>query len=83
MTSGFFQSTLAMAMALGRFVPILAVLCLAGSLARQKPVPVTAGTLPTTGWLFVALVTATVILVAALTFVPATLWTTREWRCEL
>ncbi len=70
-TSGFFQSTLAMAMAFGRFVPILAVLCLAGSLARQKPVPATAGTLPTTGGLFVALVTATVILVAALTFVPA------------
>jgi potassium-transporting ATPase potassium-binding subunit len=70
-TSGFFQSTLAMAMAFGRFVPILAVLCLAGSLAQQKPVPVTAGTLPTTGALFVTLVTATVILIAALTFVPA------------
>ena len=70
-TSGWFQSTLAMAMAFGRFVPILAVLCLAGSLARQKPVPVTAGTLPTTGGLFVTLVTATVILVAALTFFPA------------
>ncbi len=70
-TSGFFQSTLAVAMAFGRFVPILAVLCLAGSLAQQKPVPVTAGTLPTTGALFVSLVTATVILIAALTFVPA------------
>jgi len=70
-TSGFFQSTLGMAMAFGRFVPILAVLCLAGSLAQQKPVPVTAGTLPTTGGLFVALVTATVMLVAALTFFPA------------
>ncbi len=70
-TSGFFQSTLAVAMAFGRFVPILAVLCLAGSLAQQKPVPVTAGTLPTTGGLFVSLVTATVILVAALTFFPA------------
>jgi potassium-transporting ATPase potassium-binding subunit len=70
-TSGFFQSTLAMAMAFGRFIPILAVLCLAGSLAQQKPVPVTAGTLPTTGALFVTLVTATVILIAALTFVPA------------
>jgi K+-transporting ATPase ATPase A chain len=70
-TSGFFQSTLAMAMAFGRFVPVLAVLCLAGSLAQQKPVPVTAGTLPTTGALFVTLVTATVILIAALTFFPA------------
>ncbi len=70
-TSGFFQSTLAMAMAFGRFIPVLAVLCLAGSLAQQKPVPVTAGTLPTTGALFVSLVTATVILIAALTFFPA------------
>ncbi|MGH3772412.1 MAG: potassium-transporting ATPase subunit KdpA [Pseudonocardiaceae bacterium] len=70
-TSGFFQSTLAVAMVFGRFIPILAVLCLAGSLARQTTVPVTAGTLPTTGALFVALVTATVILVAALTFIPA------------
>jgi potassium-transporting ATPase potassium-binding subunit len=70
-TSSFFQPTLAIAMAFGRFVPILAVLCLAGSLAQQKPVPVTAGTLPTTGGLFVTLVTATVILVAALTFFPA------------
>ncbi|MGH3798496.1 MAG: potassium-transporting ATPase subunit KdpA [Pseudonocardiaceae bacterium] len=70
-TSGWFQSTLAIAMALGRFVPILAVLCLAGSLARQKAVPVTAGTLPTTGGLFVSMVTGTVLLVAALTFVPA------------
>ncbi|MGH3935816.1 MAG: potassium-transporting ATPase subunit KdpA [Pseudonocardiaceae bacterium] len=70
-TSDFFQSTLAVAMAFGRFVPIIAVLCLAGSLAQQKPVPVTAGTLPTTGALFVSLVTATVILIAALTFFPA------------
>lgn len=70
-TSGFFQTTLGTAMAIGRFVPILAVLCLAGSLARQQPVPVTAGTLPTTGGLFVTLLTATVILVAALTFFPA------------
>ncbi|HKR48769.1 MAG TPA: potassium-transporting ATPase subunit KdpA [Pseudonocardiaceae bacterium] len=70
-TSGFFQSTLAVAMTFGRFIPILAVLCLAGSLAQQKPVPVTAGTLPTTGALFVTLVTATVVLIAALTFVPA------------
>ncbi|HEY6423610.1 MAG TPA: potassium-transporting ATPase subunit KdpA [Pseudonocardiaceae bacterium] len=70
-TNGWFQSTLGIAMALGRFVPILAVLCLAGSLARQKTVPVTAGTLPTTGGLFVAMVAGTVLLVAALTFVPA------------
>jgi K+-transporting ATPase ATPase A chain len=58
-------------MALGRFVPIVAVLCLAGSLAAQKEVPVTAGTLPTTGPLFATLLGGAIVLVAALTFVPA------------
>jgi K+-transporting ATPase ATPase A chain len=70
-TNGWFQSTLAICMLLGRFVPILAVLCLAGSLAAQKKVPATAGTLPTTGPLFATLLTGTVVLVAALTFIPA------------
>ena len=58
-------------MAIGRFVPILAVLCLAGSLAAQRKVPETAGTLPTTGPLFATMLTGTVVLVAALTFIPA------------
>jgi potassium-transporting ATPase potassium-binding subunit len=70
-TSNWFQSTLAVAMALGRFVPILATLCLAGSLAAQKKVPETAGTLPTTGALFGSLLAGTIVLVAALTFIPA------------
>jgi K+-transporting ATPase ATPase A chain len=70
-TSDWFQSSFAVAMALGRFVPILAVLCLAGSLAAQRRVPETAGTLPTTGPLFATLLTGTVVLVAALTFIPA------------
>ncbi|HJQ46407.1 MAG TPA: potassium-transporting ATPase subunit KdpA [Amycolatopsis sp.] len=70
-TSNWFQSTLAVAMALGRFVPILATLCLAGSLAQQKKVPETAGTLPTTGPLFGSLLAGTIVLVAALTFIPA------------
>jgi potassium-transporting ATPase potassium-binding subunit len=70
-TSNFFQSTLGIAMLFGRFVPILAVLCLAGSLARQKKVPETAGTLPTTGPLFASLVGGTIVLVAAIVFVPA------------
>ncbi|HEY0453390.1 potassium-transporting ATPase subunit KdpA [Actinophytocola sp.] len=70
-TSPWFQSTLAICMLLGRFVPILAVLCLAGSLAAQKKVPATAGTLPTQGPLFASLLTGTVVLVAALTFIPA------------
>ena len=53
------------------FVPILAVLCLAGSLAAQKKVPETAGTLPTTSPLFATMLAGTVVLVAALTFIPA------------
>jgi potassium-transporting ATPase potassium-binding subunit len=70
-TSGWFQATLAVCMLLGRLIPILAVLRLAGSLAEQKKVPETAGTLPTTGALFPAMLTGTVVLVAALTFIPA------------
>ncbi|GHG11027.1 MULTISPECIES: potassium-transporting ATPase subunit KdpA [Amycolatopsis] len=70
-TNDWFQSSFGVAMAFGRFVPILAVLCLAGSLAAQRKVPETAGTLPTTGPLFATLLTGTVVLVAALTFIPA------------
>ena len=70
-TSNFFQSTLGICMLLGRFVPILATLALAGSLARQRRVPAGAGTLPTNGPLFGVLVGGTIILVAALTFFPA------------
>ncbi|HEX6358414.1 potassium-transporting ATPase subunit KdpA [Actinophytocola sp.] len=70
-TSPWFQSSLGICMLFGRMVPILAVLCLAGSLARQRKVPETAGTLPTTGALFPAMLTGTVVLVAALTFIPA------------
>ncbi len=70
-TSGWFQSTLGICMLLGRFIPILAVLCLAGSLAAQQKVPETAGTLPTTGALFPTMLTGTIVLVAALTFIPA------------
>ena len=58
-------------MFVGRFVPALAVLAIAGSLARKKIVPAGPGTLPTHGPLFVALLVATVLLVGALTFVPA------------
>jgi potassium-transporting ATPase potassium-binding subunit len=70
-TSPFFQSTLGLAMLFGRFVPILAVLALAGSLAAQRRVEPGAGTLPTDGPLFGVLVAGTVVLVAALTFFPA------------
>ncbi|MDA3630060.1 potassium-transporting ATPase subunit KdpA [Saccharopolyspora sp. WRP15-2] len=70
-TSDFFQAALGLAMLFGRFVPILAVLMLAGSVAAQQRVPATAGTLPTTGPLFAGLLGGTVVLVAALTFLPA------------
>ncbi|MCS7475236.1 potassium-transporting ATPase subunit KdpA [Umezawaea endophytica] len=70
-TNDWFQSSLGVCMLLGRFIPIVAVLCLAGSLAAQKKVPESAGTLPTTGPLFATLLGGSVVLVAALTFVPA------------
>ncbi|MFD7654468.1 potassium-transporting ATPase subunit KdpA [Actinosynnema sp. NPDC059797] len=70
-TGDWFQASLGVCMALGRFVPIVAVLCLAGSLAAQRKAPVTAGTLPTTGPLFATLLGGAIVLVAALTFVPA------------
>jgi len=70
-SSDWFQSSLGICMLFGRFIPILAVLCLAGSLATQKKVPATEGTLPTHGPLFGVLLTGTVVLVAALTFIPA------------
>jgi K+-transporting ATPase ATPase A chain len=59
------------AMFLGRYWIIVAVLALAGSLARKKHVAPSAGTLPTHGPLFAALLVSTVLLVGALTFVPA------------
>lgn len=67
-----YQNTaLGVAMLLGRFVPIVLVLGLAGSLAQQRKVPVSAGTLPTHGPLFVTLLVGVVLIVALLTFVPA------------
>ncbi len=67
----FYNVALAVAMALGRFLPICFVLALAGSLAAQTTTPATAGTLPTHKPLFVGLVAGVVVVVAALTFVPA------------
>ena len=67
----FYNVGLALVMLLGRFVPILLVLALADSLASQRPVPVTAGTLPTHRPLFVAMLVGVVLIVAGLTFFPA------------
>ncbi|WP_027860992.1 potassium-transporting ATPase subunit KdpA [Marmoricola sp. URHB0036] len=66
----FYDIALALAMLIGRFVPILLVLALAGSLARQQPVPANEGTLPTHGGLFVSMLVGVVIIVAGLTFFP-------------
>lgn len=61
---------LGVAMLLGRFVPVVLVLALAGSLGAQRPVPATAGTLPTHRPLFVGLLVGTAVLVTALVFFP-------------
>ena len=66
----FYNIALGFAMLLGRFLPIIFVLALAGSLARQQQVPRTEGTLPTHGPLFVGMLTGVVLIVAGLTFFP-------------
>ncbi len=66
----FYNTGLGLAMLLGRFVPIVLVLALAGSLARQAPVPVSAGTLPTHRPLFATMLAGVVVIVAGLTFFP-------------
>jgi len=67
----FFNITLAVAMLVGRFLPIVPVLGLAGSLATKQPVPASAGTFPTDTPLFAVLLLAVVLIVAGLTFFPA------------
>src|SRR6202044_3798215 len=67
----FYNVVLALAIWFGRYWPIVAVLAIAGSLAAKKRVPVTLGTMPTHGPTFVVLLIGTVLLVGALTFVPA------------
>ncbi len=66
----WFNTALGLAMLLGRFVPIVLVLALAGSLAAQDRVPATAGTLPTHRPQFVGLLVGVTILVTALTYFP-------------
>jgi K+-transporting ATPase ATPase A chain len=67
----FYNTALGLAMLVARYGVIVPVLAVAGSLARKKIVPSSSGTLPTHGPLFVGLLVGTVILVGALTFVPA------------
>ncbi|MBU6440697.1 MAG: potassium-transporting ATPase subunit KdpA [Betaproteobacteria bacterium] len=67
----FYNLGLGLAMWFGRFVSIVAALAIAGSLASKKRLAASSGTMPTHGALFVSLLLGTVLLVAALTFLPA------------
>ncbi len=67
----FWNDTLGVAMLVGRFLFIIPVLAVAGSLAAKKIVPASAGTFPTDGGLFVGLVVGVILIVGGLTFFPA------------
>ena len=67
----FGNTLLGLCMLLGRFLPVVFALGLAGSLARQAPVPRSAGTLPTHTPLFVTLVVGVLVVVTGLTYFPA------------
>ena len=67
----FYNWLLALVMGVGRFGVIIPVLAIAGALAAKKRLPTTAGTLPTHGPLFVALLIGTVLLVGLLNYIPA------------
>jgi K+-transporting ATPase ATPase A chain len=69
-TSQWYESTLGLAMLIGRFFLVIPVLAIAGSLVRKPKVPVTAGTFPTDSALFGGLVLGVVLIVAGLTFFP-------------
>jgi K+-transporting ATPase ATPase A chain len=67
----YLNTTLGIAMLCGRFLMFIPLLAAAGSLAQKKVVPVSAGTFPTHGPLFVTLLVGVVLIVGALTFFPA------------
>jgi K+-transporting ATPase ATPase A chain len=67
----WYNLTIGLAMLFGRFFMIIPMLAVAGSLAAKKRVPVSSGTFPTHGALFVGLLVGTVLIVGALTFFPA------------
>jgi K+-transporting ATPase ATPase A chain len=69
--SFFYNLTLASAMFVGRFFMIIPAMAMAGSLAGKKSIPPSAGTLPTTGGLFVGLVVGVILIIGGLTFFPA------------
>ncbi len=67
----WYNLTIGVAMLVGRFLMIIPILAVAGSLAAKRHLPVTSGTLPTHGGLFVGLLVGTIVIVGALTFFPA------------
>jgi potassium-transporting ATPase potassium-binding subunit len=67
----WYNTALGLAMLFARFLPIIFAVALAGSLARQQPVPVTSGTLPTHRPLFIGLLLGVIVIVVALTYIPA------------
>ncbi|WP_329341524.1 potassium-transporting ATPase subunit KdpA [Streptomyces sp. NBC_00663] len=67
----WFNTTLGLCMLLGRFLPMVFVLALAGSLAEQRPVPATAGTLRTEKPLFTGLLVGAILIITGLTYFPA------------
>jgi potassium-transporting ATPase potassium-binding subunit len=67
----FYNTALGLVMGLGRFLPIIFVLGLAGSLSRQKATPESAGTLPTDRPLFIGMLVGVTLVIVALTYMPA------------
>jgi potassium-transporting ATPase potassium-binding subunit len=67
----WYDTTLGLAMLMGRFLMIVPIMALAGSLVQKKVVPQSAGTFPVSGFTFTALLIGTVLLVGALTYLPA------------
>jgi potassium-transporting ATPase potassium-binding subunit len=67
----FYNSTLAIAMLVGRFFMIVPMLAVAGALAAKKSVPASRGTFPTDGPLFVSMLIGVIVIVGGLTFMPA------------
>lgn len=67
----FYNTTVGIATLLGRFLPIIPIMAIAGSLAAKRAVPITEGTFPTYGPMFVVLLMGIILILGALTYFPA------------
>jgi K+-transporting ATPase ATPase A chain len=67
----YYNTTLGLAMLIGRFLMIVPIMAIAGSMARKRRVPAGLGTFPTTGPVWVGLLTGVILIVGALTYFPA------------